>query len=100
MSDSINKSFVGKSKEHIASDAKIIDSRIATINNTPSIITHIKEALNISCDASIFRPRADLGMLLFKPDAKSASVYTLNLLTLKPTSGSPIKEVIPIFGLS
>ncbi len=83
-----------KSDQKINADSKIIDARIDILNKNPDIITLIKNDLKIDYDASIYRPRADLGMLLFKETLKSPSQYTLNLLTLKPTANSPRKDII------
>jgi hypothetical protein len=91
MSDSINKSYE-KSPNKIISDAHILDFRIAKI--TPELIARIQSAIGSNFPHSVFRPRSDLAMLLFKETNKSPSIYTLNLLTLRPTANSPNKVII------
>lgn len=74
-------------------DVGLIDFHILKI--TPAIINMIKKECNLEgCEYSIFRPKKDLAMLLFKETCKSSSIYTLNLLTLKPTANSPNKTLL------
>jgi len=82
-----------KPEYKIKEDTKILDKNIALLNN--DIIDMIKVNANIgSYESSVFRPKSDLGMLLFKESRTSPSVYTLNLVTLKPTAGSQNKTLL------
>jgi len=84
-------SYSPKSPAQTLIDINSIDKHISKLND--DVINRIKENANIdnSYESSIFRPKPDLAMLLFKKDRKSQSIYTLNLLTLKPTINSSNK---------
>lgn len=77
-----------------ANISKILDERVKLCRDC--IISNIRANANIpeSYEASVFRPKPDLAMLLFKKDRKSVSEYTLNLYTLKPTANSINKTLL------
>lgn len=81
-----------KSDERIKSDIILIDKRIAMLNE--EIVNKIRDdaGFDSSYSYSLFRPKPDLAMLLFKQLRKSPSEYTINLLTLKPTINSKVKN--------
>lgn len=83
-----------KSDFKIKQDSTILDRNISRLND--DIINMIKNNAGIddSYMSSIYRPKEDLAMLLFKQQRTSQSVYTVNLLTLKPTSGSQNKTLL------
>lgn len=91
MTSDLSKTPFIKTAQQMNKDVGILDKRISLL--TDELITMIKNNATISADyeASIFRPKNDLGMLLFKKGRKSPSEYTINLLTLKPTMNSIIK---------
>jgi len=74
----------------IARDASLreaqIDFVISKLSN--DIIQRIGSNAGIPYSGSIFRPKTDLAMLLFKPEKNMPSEYTINLNTLKPTMNS------------
>lgn len=86
-------SFI-KTVNQLKSDTDLLDKRIALLDN--ELINKIREHINFdeSYETSIFRPKFDLAMLLFKKSRKSPSDYTLNLLTLKPTINSINKTLL------
>jgi hypothetical protein len=85
-----------KSQERINEDIAIIDKRIAIIKSHPEIANYIREKIGTKYLYSIFRPKPDLALMLFKTDTDvGPSQYSLNILTLKPTVNSPIKTFIP-----
>lgn len=94
MTSDLSKTPFVKTAQQMNKDVGILDKRISLL--TDELITMIKNNATISADyeASIFRPKNDLGMLLFKKCRKSPSEYTINLLTLKPTMNSIIKTLL------
>ena len=85
-----------KSQERINEDIAIIDKRIEIIKSSPNFANYVREKLGTNYPYSIFRPKSDLAMMLFKADtALGPSQYSLNILTLKPTVNSPIQTFIP-----
>lgn len=101
-------SFV-KSETQTKYDIDLLNKRIHLL--TKDMIEEIKSNADVSpdCLPSIFRPDPDFAMLLFKvpkskldakhptgfPSENPKSVYTINLLTLKPTANSVNKTPIP-----
>lgn len=83
-----------KSQFDIDRDTVVLDKNISLLND--DIINMIKTNAGIddSYTSSVYRPKGDLGMLLFKKQRTSPSVYTVNLVTLKPTSGSQNKTLL------
>ena len=83
-----------KSIQQITIDSAILDKRIALLNE--EVIFEIKNnaGLDSTYQYSLFRPKQDLGMLLFKKARKGISGYTVNLVTLRPTANSPNKTLL------
>jgi len=79
-----------KTPYQIRNDTDIVNKNIAKL--TPDIIDQIRKNADLSLDytSSLFRPRPDQCMLLFRLN-KDPSYYTINMLTLKPTFNSFIK---------
>ena len=75
----------------------IITTRIAKL--TPDIIDEIRVNAGLKNDVvgTVFRPSADVGLLIFKDrnDNKSKSIYTINIDTLRPTLNSLNKTPLP-----
>ena len=71
-------------------DTDTINKHVSLL--TPDVIDQIRKNADLSLEytSSLFRPRPDQCMLLFRKD-KDPSYYTINMLTLKPTFNSFIK---------
>ena len=86
-------------------DTDTINKHVSLL--TPALIEKIKGLIerNVSethsqnfpnHSSSLFRPEADQCLLLFRPKENGSftgpSIYTINMLTLKPTANSSFKE--------
>ena len=71
-------------------DTDTINKHVSLL--TPDVIDQIRKNADLSLEytSSLFRPRPDQCMLLFRKN-KDPSYYTINMLTLKPTFNSFIK---------
>jgi hypothetical protein len=88
-----SNNFLEKTEAQIKYDTDIINKHISRL--TGDMVLKIKQDANISetATASIFRPKIDLAMLIFK-EKNGNSLYTINLRTMKTTSNSPCKCMI------
>ena len=77
-------------------DTDTINKHVSLL--TPALIEKIKGLIGAfpNHSSSLFRPEADQCLLLFRPKENGSfigpSIYTINMLTLKPTANSQFKE--------